>query len=65
MKKNREDRIVLGRNFNGKIGGRGARNWEEERGEWEKKEQRQGGKCTGEEKKMDGGFRTGTRSLKL
>jgi hypothetical protein len=32
MKENREDRIVLGEDFNGRIRERGVRNWEEERG---------------------------------
>jgi hypothetical protein len=32
MKENREDRILLGGDFNGRIGERGAGNWEEERG---------------------------------
>jgi hypothetical protein len=32
MKENREDRILLGGDFNGRIGEKGARNWEEERG---------------------------------
>jgi hypothetical protein len=49
MKENREDRILSGGDFNWRIGERGARNWEEERGGWEKKIQRQGGKCRGEE----------------
>jgi hypothetical protein len=31
MKENMEDCILLGGNFNGRIGERGARNWEEER----------------------------------
>ncbi|KAJ3621436.1 hypothetical protein MTP99_003566 [Tenebrio molitor] len=31
MKENREDCILLGGDFNGRIGERGARNWEEER----------------------------------
>jgi hypothetical protein len=30
MKENREDHILLGREFNARIGERGARNWEEE-----------------------------------
>ncbi|KAJ3620091.1 hypothetical protein MTP99_004083 [Tenebrio molitor] len=47
VKENREDCILLGRDFNGRIGERGARNYEEERGGWEKKIQRQGGKCRG------------------
>jgi hypothetical protein len=34
--------------FNGRIGERGARNWEEEKGDG-KKNKRQGGKCRGEE----------------
>jgi endonuclease/exonuclease/phosphatase (EEP) superfamily protein YafD len=32
MKENREDPILLGGDFNGRIGERKARNWEEERG---------------------------------
>ncbi|KAH0818566.1 hypothetical protein GEV33_004225 [Tenebrio molitor] len=32
MKENREDCIFLGGDFNGRIGERGIRNWEEERG---------------------------------
>jgi hypothetical protein len=40
--------MFLGGDFNGRIGERGARNWEEEGG-WEKKIQRQGGKYRGEE----------------
>jgi hypothetical protein len=42
MKENREDRILLGRDFNGKIGGRGARNWEEERGDGKRKSKDKG-----------------------
>jgi hypothetical protein len=42
MKENREDRILLEEDFNGRIGERGARNWE-------KKIQKQGGKCRGEQ----------------
>jgi hypothetical protein len=41
--------MFLGGDFNGRIGERGARNWEEEGREWEKKIQRQGGKYRGEE----------------
>jgi hypothetical protein len=37
--------MFLGGDFNGRIGQRGARNWEE----GGKKIQRQGGKCRGEE----------------
>jgi hypothetical protein len=48
MKENREDRILLGGDFNGRIGERGGRNWVKGRGGWEKKIQRQGGKCRGE-----------------
>jgi hypothetical protein len=55
MKENREDRILLRGDFNGRIGERRARNREEERGDG-KKIQRQGGKCRGEtEKKRVGG----------
>jgi hypothetical protein len=32
MKENRENRILLGGDFNGRIGETGTRNWEEERG---------------------------------
>jgi hypothetical protein len=39
----------LGGDFNGRIGERGARNLGKVEGEWEKKIQRQGGKCKGEE----------------
>ncbi|KAJ3622094.1 hypothetical protein MTP99_002623 [Tenebrio molitor] len=49
IKQNREDRILLGGDFNGAIGEKRARNWEEQRGGREKKIQRQGGKCRGEE----------------
>jgi hypothetical protein len=49
MKENREDCILLGGDFNGRIGERGARNWEEEREDGKRKSQRQGGKCSGEE----------------
>ncbi|KAJ3626140.1 hypothetical protein MTP99_016658 [Tenebrio molitor] len=37
VKENREDRIFLGKDFNGRIGERGARNWEEEKGDGNKK----------------------------
>jgi hypothetical protein len=37
MKENREDCILLGGDFNGEIGERGARNWEEERGDGKRK----------------------------
>jgi hypothetical protein len=37
MKEKREDRILLGGDFNGRIGERGARNWKEERGDGERK----------------------------
>jgi hypothetical protein len=37
MKENREDCILLGGNFNGRIGERGARNWEEEMGDGKRK----------------------------
>jgi hypothetical protein len=47
IKENREDRILLGGDFNGTIGEKRARNWEEQRGGREKKIQRQGGKCRG------------------
>jgi hypothetical protein len=42
MKEKREDRILLGGDFNGRIGERGARNWE-------KKIQKQGRQCRGEQ----------------
>jgi hypothetical protein len=32
MKENREDRILLGRDFNWRIGEKGAKNWEQQRG---------------------------------
>jgi hypothetical protein len=37
MKENREDRILLGGEFNERIGERGARKWEEERGDGKRK----------------------------
>jgi hypothetical protein len=37
MKENREDLILLGGDFNGRIGERGTRNWEEETGDGERK----------------------------
>ncbi|KAJ3627687.1 hypothetical protein MTP99_015047 [Tenebrio molitor] len=37
MKENREDRILLGGNFNGRIGERGARKWKEEKGDGKRK----------------------------
>jgi hypothetical protein len=37
MKENREDRILLGGDFNGRIGERGARNWEVEKGDGKRK----------------------------
>jgi hypothetical protein len=37
MKENREDRVLLGGEFNGRKGERGARNWEEERGHGKRK----------------------------
>jgi hypothetical protein len=37
MKENREDCILLGGDFNGRIGERGARNWEEEREDGKRK----------------------------
>jgi hypothetical protein len=49
-KRKREDCMLLGGDFNWRIEERGARNWEEERGDGEKI-QRQG-KCRGE--KTDG-----------
>jgi hypothetical protein len=36
-KENREDCVLLGGYFNGGIGKRGARNWEEERGDGKRK----------------------------
>jgi hypothetical protein len=45
MKENREDRILLGGDFDGRIGERG----EKGEGGWEKKIQRQGGKRRREE----------------
>jgi hypothetical protein len=49
IKENREECKILGGDFNGRIGERGARNWGERRGRWEKKIQRHGGKCRSEE----------------
>jgi hypothetical protein len=37
MKENREDRILLGEDFNGRIGETGTRNWKEERGDGKRK----------------------------
>jgi hypothetical protein len=37
MKENRDDRILFGGDFNGRIGERGARNWEEERDDGKRK----------------------------
>jgi hypothetical protein len=37
IKENREDRILLGGDFNGTIGEKRARNWEEQRGEGKRK----------------------------
>jgi hypothetical protein len=37
LKENREDRILLGGDFNGRIGERGARNWEVEKGDGKRK----------------------------
>jgi hypothetical protein len=37
MKENREDRILLGRDFNWRIGEKGAKNWEEQRGNGKRK----------------------------
>jgi hypothetical protein len=37
MKENREDRILLGGDFNGRIGERGVRNWGQERGNGKRK----------------------------
>jgi hypothetical protein len=37
LKENREDCILLGGDFNGRIGDRGARNYEEERGKGKRK----------------------------
>jgi hypothetical protein len=36
MKENREDRILLGGEFNGRIGERGASNWEVDKGDGKK-----------------------------
>jgi hypothetical protein len=44
MKENREEYMLMGGDFNERIGERGARNWEQERA-WEKEIQRQSGKC--------------------
>jgi hypothetical protein len=37
MKKDREECMLVGGDFNGRIGGRGARNWEEEKGDGKRK----------------------------
>jgi hypothetical protein len=37
MKENREDRILLGRDFSWRIGEKGAKKLERAEGEWEKK----------------------------
>jgi hypothetical protein len=37
IKGNRENRILLGGDFKGRIGERGVRNWEEERGNGKRK----------------------------
>jgi hypothetical protein len=37
IKENREECKILGGDFNGRIGDRGARNWGERRGRWERK----------------------------
>jgi hypothetical protein len=37
MKENKENRILLGGNFNGRIGERGARKWKEEKGDGKRK----------------------------
>jgi hypothetical protein len=46
MKENREECMLMGEDFNGRIG---ERNWEEERGDWKRKSQKQGGKCRRDE----------------
>jgi hypothetical protein len=48
MKENREDRILLGRDFNWRIGEKGAKNWEEQRGNRKRKSK---GKLENEERK--------------
>jgi hypothetical protein len=59
MKENREECMLMGGDFNGRIGERGARNWEEEGG-WEKKIQKtrwkmqKGRDLWNGSKKMDG-----------
>jgi hypothetical protein len=45
MKENKKECMLMGGNFNGRIGERGARNWEEEKGNGKRKSQKQGGKC--------------------
>jgi hypothetical protein len=37
MKKDREECLLAGGDFNGRIGERGARNWEEEKGDGKRK----------------------------
>jgi hypothetical protein len=57
MKTTRRDentmKEILRGDFNGIIGEKGARNWEEERGYWEKKIHKQGGKCRKEEEVLN------------
>jgi hypothetical protein len=47
MKENREDCILLGGDFNGRIGERGARNYEEERGDGKRKSEDRVGNAEG------------------
>jgi hypothetical protein len=50
IKENREDCMLLGRDFNRRAEEREGRNWEQERRDGKKiQRQRQGGKCRGEE----------------
>jgi hypothetical protein len=51
MKENREDRILLGRDFNWRIGEKGAKNWEEQRGNGKRKSK---GKLENEKEETDG-----------
>jgi hypothetical protein len=63
MKENWEDRILLGGDFNGRTGERGARNWEQDRGDGKRKSkdkvENPEGKRNGS-KKMDGRYLTET-----
>jgi hypothetical protein len=61
MKENREECMLFGRDFNGRIGERGARNWEEVREDGKRKskdkvENAEGKKLMEWIKKMDGKY---------